>query len=39
MELIFESTKGFERDLKKFNKKEQSFIIDKINWQASTKRL
>lgn len=35
MELVFESTKNFEKDLRKFEKKDQVKIIEKLNNQCN----
>lgn len=34
MELVFESTKQFEKDLLNFEKKDQARIIEKLNYQC-----
>ncbi|CAB1253225.1 conserved hypothetical protein [Clostridiaceae bacterium BL-3] len=36
MELVFESTKEFKKDLNKFEKKDQGKIIEKLNCYCST---
>lgn len=38
MELLFESTDKFEKDLNKFSEREKSQIVEKLNCQCATLR-